>query len=170
MKNILMILAVVAISFTACDDQTKNLSEKFEDLQKESDSINQAHSALMAQHEQFKADHAAISQQLMGRELEDSTWLEDLARHEVVLKNHEAQMAKHDELIRGHQELRNTFSSLTAEQMEEQISMMRDNHDAIMNDHETMRDDHEQIRDELESIREDVNEADAEAEADKTDG
>ncbi|MEX0995917.1 MAG: hypothetical protein WDZ45_02575 [Flavobacteriaceae bacterium] len=124
MRNILMILVVVAIAMTSCDNDKQVLSNSFDSLQKESDSLLQAHTALKNSHSTNMSAYTATTETMAGKTFQDSTLLATLAAQEVVLKNHDAQIAKVEQLLNGHQELKANFPNLTPEEMQAQIDAM----------------------------------------------
>lgn len=154
MKNILMILVVAAVAMTSCKNETQNLSNSFDNLQKESDSLLQVHMTLKAAHAEHMSNNMALTERLSGIALEDSTWLETLAKQQVVLKNHDAQFQKHEQLLSGHQELKANFNSLTPEEMQAQIDAMESDLNEIDSDQSTLSNEHEALNDELAKIRE----------------
>src|SRR5690606_4867889 len=109
MRTILMILVVAAIAMTSCNNDRQNLSDSFDKLQKESDSLLQNHNALRSHHQMHAASHASLSERMAGVALVDSSWLETLANHEVLLKSHEAEFQKVEQLFEGHRELKTNF-------------------------------------------------------------
>lgn len=155
MKNILMILVVAAVALTSCDNDKQKLSDSFDKLQRESDSLLQNHNALKSHHERHSASHASISERMTGVALEDSSWLETLSNHKVVLKGHEAEFQKVEQLFEGHRELRNSFGSLSTEEKQAQIDAMSNDHDEIKDIQNTLSSDHERLDSELSDIDED---------------
>ena len=124
MRNILMILVVVAIAMTSCNNDKQVLSNSFDSLQKESDSLLQVHTALKTSHSTNMTTYAATSEKMAGKKLQDSTLLAALATQEVLLKNHDAQIAKVEQMLNGHLELKANFPNLTPEEMQVQIDAM----------------------------------------------
>jgi hypothetical protein len=155
MKNILMILFVVAIAMTSCKNDNQDLSNSFDKLQKESDSLVQTHMALKVSHMEQMSSHSTISEKLNNAPLADSIWLETLATQQVVLKNHEAQIQKHEQVLAGHQELKANFNNLTTEEMQAQIDAidaelkeMKKEQSTLLNEYETLGHELLQIREE----------------------
>lgn len=155
MKNILMILVLVAVALTSCDNDKQKLSTSFDNLQKESDSLQQVHAALKNHHNMHLASYATVTERMAGATLKDSTWLETLASQQVMLKNHEAEMQKVEQLFAGHSELKANFSSLTPEEMQAQIDAMSNDLDEIKKAQNSMSSDHEKLGNDLAKIEED---------------
>jgi chromosome segregation ATPase len=155
MKNILMILALVAIAMTSCDNDRQNLSNSFDELQKESAELLQKHTALKNHHNMHKDAFTSVNQRLAGKTLQDSTWLETLANQEVVLKSHEAEIQKVEQLFAGHNELKAKFDKLTVEEMQVQIDAMEDDLEEIKSAQSTLKNDHDKLGKQLAQIEED---------------
>lgn len=155
MRNILMILVVVAIAMTSCNNDKNELSTSFDNLQKESDSLLQVHTALKNHHKLHMDAYVSVNERLTGVTLEDSSWLETLASHQVVLKSHEAEIVKAEQLFTGHSELKANFNNLTTpEEMQAQIDAMTADLEAIKNAQSTLSADHEKLGSELAQIEE----------------
>jgi chromosome segregation ATPase len=155
MRTILMILVVAAIAMTSCDNDTQNLSDSFDKLQRESDSLLQNHNALKSHHDMHIASHASLNERMAGVALQDSSWLETLANHEVVLKAHEAEFQKVEQLFAGHIELKNNFTNLSTEEKQAQIDAMSNDLNEIKDLQKGLESDHEKLDEELNRIAED---------------
>lgn len=154
MKNILMILVIVAVAMTSCNNDKQVLSSSFDELQKESDSLHQMHTALKTHHAKHTEAYTALAERLKDKPLQDSTWLETLASQEVMLKNHEAEIQKVEQVLEGHKELKANFSTLTTEEMQAQIDAMRTDLEEIRNAQSNLSADHETLNNELAQIEE----------------
>ncbi len=154
MRNILMILVVVAIAMTSCNNDKQTLSTSFDNLQKESDSLLQVHTTLKNHHSMHMNAYTALTERMTGATLQDSSWLETLANQEVVLKNHEAEIQKVEQLLTGHNELKANFGTMTVEEMQAQIDAMAADHEEIKNAQSNLATDHEKLTSELAQIEE----------------
>tara|TARA_R110000850_G_scaffold150497_1_gene273311 strand:+ start:229109 stop:229612 length:504 start_codon:yes stop_codon:yes gene_type:complete len=154
MRNILMILVIVAIAMTSCNNDKQNLSNSFDNLQKESDSLLQVHTALKNHHTMHMEAYTAITERMTGATLQDSTWLETLAGQQVVLKNHEAEIEKAEQLFSGHSELKANFTNLTPEEMQAQIDEMTTDLEEIKTAQNSLSADHEKLSNEIAQIEE----------------
>jgi chromosome segregation ATPase len=154
MRNILMILVVVAIAMTSCNNDKQNLSNSFDNLQKESDSLLQVHTALKNHHNMHMDAYASVNERLAGVALQDSSVLETLASQQVVLKSHEADIQKAEQLFAGHSELKANFSNLTPEEMQAQIDAMTADLEEIKNAQSTLSAEHEELSNEIAQIEE----------------
>lgn len=154
MRNILMILVVVAIAMTSCNNDKQVLSDSFDNLQKESDSLLLVHTALKNSHSTNMSAYTAITESMAGKTFQDSTLLETLAAQEVVLKNHDVQIVKVDALLNGHQELKATFPTLTPEEMQVQIDAMTASLEEIKTTQNELSGNNEQLGVQLAQISE----------------
>jgi chromosome segregation ATPase len=154
MKTILMIFVVAAIAMTSCDNDRQNLSDSFDKLQRESDSLLQNHNALKSHHDMHVASHASVNERMAGATLQDSSWLETLANHEVVLRGHEAEIQKVEQLFEGHRELKANFGNLTTEEKQAQIDAMSNDLNEIKDVQKGLESDHEKLDEELNRIAE----------------
>lgn len=154
MRNILMILVIVAAAMTSCNNDKQTLSTSFDNLQKESDSLLQVHTALKNRHKLHMDAYASVNERLTGVSLEDSSWLETLASQQVVLKSHEAEIQKVEQLFKELSELRANFNNLTPEEMQAQIDEMTADLEAIKNAQSTLSADHQKLGSELAQIDE----------------
>lgn len=154
MKNILMIFVVAAIAMTSCDNDRQNLSDSFDKLQRESDSLQQNHNALKSHHEMHSASHASVNERMTGVALEDSSWLETLSNHKVVLKSHEAEFQKVEQLFEGHRELKTNFGSLNTDEKQAQVDAMSNDLDEIRDIQNSLKSDHDRLDSELSDIEE----------------
>lgn len=154
MRNILMILVVVAIAMTSCNNDKQNLSNSFDNLQKESESLLQVHTALKNHHNMHMDAYTSVNERLTGVTLQDSSVLETLASQQVVLKSHEAEIQKAEQLFAGHSELKANFSNLTPEEMQAQIDEMTADLEEIKNAQSTLSADHEELSSEIAQIEE----------------
>ncbi|MCR9182124.1 MAG: hypothetical protein NXH73_04285 [Flavobacteriaceae bacterium] len=152
MRNILMILVVVAIAMTSCNNDKQVLSNSFDSLQKESDSLLLVHTALKTSHSTNMSAYAATSEIMAGKTFQDSALLANLAAQEVVLKNHDAQIAKMEQLLNGHQELKATFPNLTPEEMQAQIDAMTAELEDVKTTQNSLRDENETLGEQLAQI------------------
>ena len=149
-----MILAVVAIAMTSCNDDKQVMSNSFDTLQKESDSLLQVHTALKNNHITNMSAYTATTENMAGKTFQDSTLLVTLATQEVVLKNHDAQIVKVDQLLNGHQELKANFPNLTPEEMQAQIDAMTADLEEIKSTQNTLRDENEKLGQDLAQVNE----------------
>src|SRR5690606_25681074 len=154
MRNILMILVIVAIAITSCNNDKQNLSTSFDNLQKESDSLLQVHSKLKNHHNMHKDAYKGLTERMAGATLQDSSWLEILANQEVLLKSHEAEVLKIEQLLTGHSEVKAGFQALTVEEMQAQIDAMTADLEEIKNSQSMLSADHEKLAKEISQIEE----------------
>lgn len=145
MKKICILLFVTALVAIGCDNKKKSLNAQFETLMKESDSIESSHQKFEKIHSEMMAEHQKYTEDLKGMELQDSTLLGDLAKHEVILKRHDAILESHAELIGGHKQLTADFDKLSDVEMEAQIEQMEEDHDKMIEEHAAMEEEHEMI-------------------------
>jgi small-conductance mechanosensitive channel len=145
MRNFILILSVIAIGLTSCEDENKTFIEKHNQLLKENDSLKQVNMQFQRTHQKMKDTHAQMQSQVEAEEIADPDLLEKLARHEVLLKKHEALMKGHEARIEAHESLRQNFSTLNPTEMQAQIAEMQEGHNKLMADHETIREEHEQM-------------------------
>lgn len=160
-----MILVVVALAMTSCNNEKQELSKSFDNLQKESEELLQVHTALKDHHNMHKDAFTSVNQRLAGKTLQDSTWLETLANQEVVLKTHEAEIQKVEQLFAGHSELKTNFNDLTVEEMRAQIEAMEDDLEEIKSAQSTLKNDHEKLGKQLAQIEEDFKKQELTAES-----
>ncbi len=160
-----MILVIVAVAMTSCNNDKQVLSSSFDELQKESDSLHQMHTTLKNHHAKHTQAYTALAERLKGSPLQDSTWLETLASQEVMLKSHEAEIQKVEQLLEGHKELKANFSGLTTEEMQAQIDAMRTDLEEIRNSQSNLSADHEALNNELVQIEEGFKKQELTAEA-----
>jgi chromosome segregation ATPase len=152
MRTILMILFVAAFAMTSCENDRQKLSDSFDKLQKESDSLFQNHNALKSHHEMHIASHVSVIERMSGLKLKDSTWMEKLAKQEAVLKSHEAEFQKVEQLFAGHNELKSNFPNLSTEEKQAQIDVMSDDLDEIKEIQNNLKSDHQKLDEELSGI------------------
>lgn len=155
MKNYSLVL-VLLLAIISCNDDKKTFTDQYDKLMKQNDSIEQAHMEFQQHNEQMAMEHQELVAQLQGGEIEDSTWLEDLARHEVLLKKHQGILAGLQEMIKGHQELKDGFGAMSTDEMKIQIDEMSQLHDQIEDEHDTMREEQENMREEHNKIKEEL--------------
>ncbi|WP_339611293.1 hypothetical protein [uncultured Planktosalinus sp.] len=154
MRNILMILVVVVTAMTSCNNDKQVLSNSFDTLQKESDSLLQVHTALKSSHSNHLNNYTAITENMAGMTLQDSSWLETLATQQVILKNHEAQIQKVELMLNGHQELKANFPNLTTEEMQAQIDVMTTDLEEIKKSQTELTAEHQNLEQQLAQISE----------------
>ena len=152
MKNLCIALFVTALVAVGCDDKKKDLKAQFDTLMTESDSIEGNHQEFEKIHNKMKAEHQKFTQKLDSMPVQDSTALEDMAKHEVILKSHDAILGGHAELIGGHNELKSEFDQASDVEMQAQIDQIKKDHDKMMREHITMQDEHETIMAEHQDI------------------
>ena len=58
MRYFILILSLIAITLTSCEDETKTLIEKRDQLFKENDSLRQVNMQFQRTHQQMKDTHA----------------------------------------------------------------------------------------------------------------
>ncbi len=152
MKRLTMLLFTIALVFTSCDDKKKGLTAKYDDLMKQGDSIEVAHQEFMTTHNKMADMHQKFTEQLSAMEIEDSTLLEDIAKHDVILKRHDAIIESHTELFETHKTLKSEFDMMTDVEMESKIEEMKNGHEKIKSEHSEMENEHDMIMSEHEAI------------------
>ncbi len=145
MKNLIMILSVMAIAFYGCEDKKKDLATQYDKLMEENDSIEIMHSQHKMMHEQMMGRHKEMSQQLMSGKIKDSSQLEELATNEVIFEKHSAMLNSHEELLNSHKTLKDGFDGKSEIEIEAQIDEMKKNHERILDEHESMKDEHDKM-------------------------
>ncbi|SLJ91879.1 hypothetical protein [Salegentibacter salarius] len=155
MRIYVMILALVSIGLTSCNDgSTKELAQQQEELKKQNDSIIGTHERLTAKNNELKTAHNQVSQQLRGLEkLEDSTQLEKLTSIEAKIRDHGAMLASHREMIESHNELGQNFGELSSDAKKTQLSEMQKTHDRIMSEQKEMKSEHDNIEKQHQAIK-----------------
>ena len=152
MKKLCILLFATATMVVGCDDKKKDLQAQFNTLNKENDSIEANHLEFEEAHKQMLAEHQKFSEELKTVTVKDSTVLEDMAKHEVILKSHDAILKSHTELMKGHKQLKSDFEGFSDIEMQAQIDQMKDDHDKMMEEHTTMQDEHTLIMNEHQNI------------------
>lgn len=145
MKNIGIVLTLVASIFISCNDDKKTFTDLYDNLIQESDSLKQIHMKFEEANQEMAKKHQNLMHRLDTMQIQDSNFPTKMVEHDVILKRHESLLAGHQRLIQGHKELRSNFGNLTTEQMEAQISVMKDNHKKIKEDYKNMRQDHDRL-------------------------
>ncbi|WP_373519558.1 hypothetical protein [Pricia sp.] len=153
MKKLVILLFTTALVAVGCDDKKKDLSAQFDTLMKENDSVETVHQEFEEIHKEMMAEHQRFTQELEGMEVQDSTILEDVAKHEVILKNHDAIIESHGEIIEGHKDLKADFDQMSDVEMEAQIKEMKEGHDEMMSEHATMEEEHDMMMNEHQAMR-----------------
>lgn len=143
MKKIILILSVVTIAFTGCNDEKKNLSEKHQALLTESDSIMQVYTQMQNMHTDMLEKHKNLNTQVEASGIMDAEIMKKIAGHEIIIERHAAMLESHKMMLDSHMEFKDNFDELNLIEMEAQIEKMRQNHDQIMSEQETMRQEHE---------------------------
>ncbi|MDN3492473.1 hypothetical protein [Winogradskyella bathintestinalis] len=156
MKKISILLFTAALIFISCDDNKKNMTNQFDILMKESDSIEVAHTKFADTHKQMVNEHNAFSEELNGMELQDSTILDDVAKHGVMLERHDAILMSHNEIMKSHSNLRAKFDNLSDVEKTAKIEEMEKGHDKMMREHATMKDEHDAMKTDYNTIREKI--------------
>lgn len=149
-KLIFVLLALVLIG---CNDEEKDFAEQYDELMKENDRIEQVHTNFKNSREELIKSHQEVMQQMEAMEIEDSTILEDMAQHEVILKKHEGMLAGHEEMLQGHKELKQNFGNLSTDQIKAQINEMKNVQERIKQDQSTMKREHDLLIEDHQDIR-----------------
>ena len=102
--------------------QKKELAAKFDKLEMQHDSLEQVHAEFKTVHSEMTQKHQEFTTALEGMELQDSTILEDVAKHEAILKKHEATIEGHDAMIAAHEELKAGFEEKSEEKLLDKTS------------------------------------------------
>ena len=158
MKNLFFLLFVAVFMLTNCEDKKKNLTAKYDELMKQADSIEASHQDFMKTHNEMADMHDKFKQQLEGMELQDSTVIEDIAKHDVILKRHDVTLESHTEMFENHKNLKSEFDAMTNLEMEAKIEEMEQDHEKIKSEHATMEDEHNTIMNEHDAIEKALNE------------
>jgi hypothetical protein len=155
MKKLCILFIFIATAFLAvgCDSKKKDLAKQSETLMKEGDSIEVSHQEFEEIHKGMMTEHEKFTEQLKAMEVQDSTLLGDLAKHEVILKRHDAIILSHAELIGGHKQLEADFDQLSEVEMEAQIKQIKEDQDKMLKEHTTMEEEHEMMMKEHEVIK-----------------
>ncbi|TXD80971.1 hypothetical protein ESY86_19605 [Subsaximicrobium wynnwilliamsii] len=154
MKKVCILLFATALMLVGCDNKKKDLTAQSETLMKESDSIEASHQKFEEIHKEMMTEHEKFTERLKGMEVQDSTLLGDLAKHEVILKSHDAIIESHADLIAGHKQLKADFDQLSEVEMEAQLKQIEEDHDRLMKEHATMEEEHEMMMKEHQDIKE----------------
>lgn len=162
MKRLFILFFASVLMFTNCEDKKKDLNAKYDELIRQGDSIEVAHQDFMKAHNDMSGMHQNFSEQLASTEIKDSTVMEDIAKHEVILKRHDAILESHNTMFENHKNLKSDFDAMTDLEMEAKIAEMKDGHQQIMDEHAKMEDEHEMIMNEHESIKKTLSETQAE--------
>ena len=92
-----MILIFSMSLLVACGDSEKeSLSNELDELMAENDSIQQVHTEFQSTHQKMQQSHRELSQQLETMKVSDSSYFEQMAQNEVILKKHEGLLAGHE--------------------------------------------------------------------------
>lgn len=149
----MILLFSMALMVSCGDSEKENLSVEFDELMTENDSIESALAEFQSIHERMKQSHQELAQQLETMQVSDSSYFEQMAQNEVLIKKHEGLLAGHKEMMQGHQELKNNFGNLSSTEMKAQISEMKEVHGTIMNDHSTIKEEHDKMQSTHNEIR-----------------
>lgn len=148
-----LIFVLLALVLVGCNDEEKDFAEQYDELMKENDRIEQVHTNFKNSREELIKSHQEIMQQMETMEIEDSTILEDMAQHEVILKKHEGMLAGHEEMLQGHKELKQNFGNLSTDQIKAQIIEMKNVQERIKQDQSTMKREHDLLIEDHQNIR-----------------
>ena len=152
MKRLPILLFSIALVFTSCDDKKKGLSAEYDELMTQGDSIEVAHQEFMTTHNKMADMHQKFTEQLSAMEIEDLTLLEDIAKHDVILKRHDAIIESHAELFEAHKTFKSEFDAMTDVEMQSKIEEMKNGHEKIRNEHAEMESEHDMIMSEHKAI------------------
>lgn len=163
MKKNRLILVLLALVLVGCNDEEKDFADQYDELMKENDRIEQVHNNFKNSREELIQNHQEVMQQMESIEIEDSTVLENMAQHEVILKKHEGMLAGHEEILKGHRELKQNFGNLSTDQIKAQIIEMenvqkriKQDQSAMKREHELLIEDHQQIREKFRKNKMDI--------------
>jgi len=151
MKKLINLFALL-ILITGCDNNNKELSEKFDKLQSQRDSISQIHSNFKATHDDMLKKFQNLNQELESMEIQDSTVFDDIAKHSTLLEQHDAIIKSHDEIMKAHKEMKTSFDEKSEAEKKSQIEEMVTTHKKLMDEHSTMDEDHSKMKKEHEAI------------------
>ncbi|WP_439150920.1 hypothetical protein [Winogradskyella sp.] len=152
MKKIYLLL--LSVMLFCCDNDKKGLIEEYDTIVKKSDRIRTVHQNLAAQHDKMTAEHYKLSEELKGIDIMDSTLLEDMRKHGMMLERHDAILKSHQEIIDAHNTTDPNFDELNAIELQDKIDSMKKWHETMRNDHEMMKNEHNRIMDEHKSLKE----------------
>lgn len=153
MKSFKFIFIVFAVALISCNNEEKDFAQQYDELMKENDRIEQVHRKFLNSREDLIKNHQEVMQQMETMAIEDSTLIEDMARHEVILKKHEGILAGHEQMLQGHKELKQNFGNLSTDQIKAQIIEMENVQGTIKNDQDNMRQEHDLLIQEHQNIR-----------------
>ncbi|MCG9970781.1 hypothetical protein [Christiangramia crocea] len=145
-------LFVLLILIVGCENNNKELSEKFEKLQSQRDSISQVHSKFKSIHDEMLKKFQNFNQKLGSMDVQDSTIFEDVAKHSTILEQHDAIIKSHDEILEGHKEMKTSFDEKSEAEKKTQIEEMIATHKKLMEEHKAMEEDHSTMEKEHEEI------------------
>lgn len=154
----LFMLFIMAAGFlTSCGDNGVSREELMKFYAK-SDSLRQEYQMLQADFQNTQSMHQQFLAQVQGMATPDSTALEELQRHEVMLQGIAANFTKVQELFTAHDTFRQQQEggTLTGEELKGQLDAMKDDHDEInktlddiSSELDDIRNDHEELQQDL---------------------
>ena len=151
MKKLIQ-LFVLLILIVGCENDNKELSEKFEKLQSQRDSISQVHSNFKSTHDEMLEKFQDFNQKLGSMNIQDSTIFDDVAKHGTILEQHDAIIKSHDEIFEAHKEMKTSFDESSEAEKKTQIDEMIATHNKLMEEHKEMEEDHSMMEKEHEDI------------------
>lgn len=153
MKKSNLVIFLLALVIIGCNDEEKDFAEQYDELMKENDRIEQVHRNFQNSREELIRNHQEVMKQMETMAIEDSTIIEDMAQHDVILKKHEGMLAGHEQMLQGHKELKQNFGNLSTDQIKAQIIEMENVQERIKQDQNTMREEHDRLIEDHQKIR-----------------
>lgn len=151
MKKLINLFALLVL-IVGCENNNKELSEKFDKIQSQRDSISQVHSEFKSTHDEMLKKFQNLNEKLASMEVQDSTVFDDVAKHGTILEQHDAIIKSHDEIIEAHEKMKTSFEEKSEAEKTSQIEEMIANHKKMMEEHQAMEEDHSTMEKEHEGI------------------
>ncbi|WP_179005857.1 hypothetical protein [Winogradskyella forsetii] len=153
MKKLYTLLILTVMVF-GCDNEKKELMAEYDNVAKKSDSINTVHQDMESHHSKMIEEHNKFSEELQGMEIKDSSVLENISKHGMMLERHDAILKSHKEIMEAQDNATPNFEDLSNIEISEKIDKMKAWHERMRNDHEMMKNEHEKIMQEHKSVKE----------------
>lgn len=160
MKSTIALCGALALLFTlsSCNSGSADVEKQYSDLMTEHDSLVQVSGYMQDSLNEYKSRHQNLMQRLSSLDSVDTTFLENMAAHEAMLKQLEATMAGHDQLRQGHEDLKQNRSELSDQELKAQMEKMKAHHDQMMTEHNDMRNKFSTLRNEHNNLSQNLKE------------